>query len=273
MKLFNFITIFFLAWIPTNGISTNLKPTASFRSPKNIAFASFGGGSSHHMWVFRILKDMHSRGHNVSFFSRGDQLHFAEGFSVMTIKELGGAFDLLHHPTPVLRHIPFHPHPEVVGTGILESALLNYPVDSSAKYVNYRLYTILHPTSEYTSVWERALSYNTCGRIAKDYAEFYKKLHVVAVDSGNKIQDAVNCYRAYVQISAANAVTRGADLMEESLFASDSDGDLKYRYNIHWIKRNDIDVYALLLLLCLGTIKACHIVYSLVAKYAKLQKL
>ncbi|KAI9266354.1 hypothetical protein EDC94DRAFT_35870 [Helicostylum pulchrum] len=198
MKLFNFITIFFLAWIPTNGISTNLKPTASFRSPKNIAFASFGGGSSHHMWVFRILKDMHSRGHNVSFFSRGDQLHFAEGFSVMTIKELGGAFDLLHHPTPVLRHIPFHPHPEVVGTGILESALLNYPVEffeyqslpksekidlvicvffsiccncfedtsycdyyycniCSAKYVNNRLYTILHPTSEYTSVWERAL--------------------------------------------------------------------------------------------------------------------
>ncbi|KAG2232867.1 hypothetical protein BDF21DRAFT_492224 [Thamnidium elegans] len=30
-------------------------------------------------------------------------------------------------------------------------------IDSSAKYINNRLYTLLYPTSEYISVWERTL--------------------------------------------------------------------------------------------------------------------
>jgi hypothetical protein len=45
-------------------------PTPNYRTPKNIVFSTQGGGSSHHMWVLEILKEMHHRGHNVSFFSR-----------------------------------------------------------------------------------------------------------------------------------------------------------------------------------------------------------
>ncbi|KAI8085504.1 hypothetical protein BDF21DRAFT_380124 [Thamnidium elegans] len=547
MRSFNLITILFLAWIPTNVVSENLKPITNFRTPKNIAFASSGGGSSHHFWVFEILKDMHSRGHNISFFSRGDQLRFAEGYPIKMVKEVGGASDLLHHHALVLKHIPYHPHPEVTGKGSLEAAMLNYteefleyrslfksekidlaicdffsvscvdaaiiskiPViatntvatfaDSGAKYIKNRVYDAMEPTTENESLFERVyrdyvriplikryllkqssqavqlqrrnglpptfetgdsrynhitkfvnnifgielarrhsplshmvgpimrgsyppldsitavflnnhknvayiafgqhfnpnkddvkmflqtlftmmdediidgiiwaridesyipktietskrvytyeeiadhkdlylvkwapqyailghpstsffLSHGGAGSLhealyngvrlfvfpffgdqplnaraiertgigsfmdnsnlkydAQDYAEFYRKLHKVAVDPENKIQDTVNRYKAYVQISAANAVTRGADLMEESLFASDSDGNLKYRqdvgYDIHWIKRNNIDVYALFVVLGLFLLKSGLSFWSFsVSGDAKLQKL
>jgi hypothetical protein len=45
-------------------------PLPSFRKPKNIVFSTIGGGSSYHMWVFEILKEMNNRGHKVSFYSR-----------------------------------------------------------------------------------------------------------------------------------------------------------------------------------------------------------
>jgi hypothetical protein len=45
-------------------------PFLTFRKPRNIIFSTIGGGSSHHMWVFEILKEMDKRGHNVSFYSR-----------------------------------------------------------------------------------------------------------------------------------------------------------------------------------------------------------
>lgn len=113
---------------------------------------------------------------------------------------------------------------------------------------------------------------------AKDYAEFYRKLHKVALDPENKIQGAIDRYKAYVQISATNAVTRGADLMEESLFASDGDGNLKYRYDvgydIHWIKRNNIDVYTLLAILGLFALKASLMIWVFFESgYARSQKL
>lgn len=44
--------------------------STTFRTPKNVAFATIGGGRNHHMWVFEILKEMNERGHNVSFYSR-----------------------------------------------------------------------------------------------------------------------------------------------------------------------------------------------------------
>jgi hypothetical protein len=45
-------------------------PMPSFREPKNVLFSTIGGGSSHHMWVFEILKEMNNRGHKVSFYSK-----------------------------------------------------------------------------------------------------------------------------------------------------------------------------------------------------------
>lgn len=83
---------------------------------------------------------------------------------------------------------------------------------------------------------------------AKDYEKFYHKLYDVAADPENKIQETVDRYKRYVQVSASNAIIRSADIMEESLFASDSQGELDYRqdvgYEIHWIKRHDVDIYA-----------------------------
>lgn len=93
----------------------------------------------------------------------------------------------------------------------------------------------------------------------KDYDRFYAKLYTVAADPQNKIQDTVNRYKTYAQVSASNAVTRGADLMEESLFASDSQGMLYYRYDvgyeIHWVKRYNVDIYAFFIVLSLGILK------------------
>lgn len=81
----------------------------------------------------------------------------------------------------------------------------------------------------------------------------------MAADPQNKIQDTVNRYRTYAQVSASNAVARGADLMEESLFASDSQGMLYYRcdvgYEIPWVKRYNVDIYALLGVLSLCILK------------------
>jgi hypothetical protein len=86
------------------------------------------------------------------------------------------------------------------------------------------------------------MKYNT-----DSYEALYKAMLEVAVDYDNIIQEAVNHYSAFMQISASNAVSRGADLLEESLFASNAKGQLYYRkdvgYEINWLKRNNIDVY------------------------------
>lgn len=57
-----------------------IKPIPDFRTPKNIAFGSSGGGSSHHLWVFEILKELNIKGHNVSFYSRVTKNRFITCF-------------------------------------------------------------------------------------------------------------------------------------------------------------------------------------------------
>lgn len=47
-----------------------LVPNVDFRLPKHIVFSTVGGGSSHNVWVLEILKELHSRNHTVSYFSR-----------------------------------------------------------------------------------------------------------------------------------------------------------------------------------------------------------
>lgn len=111
----------------------------------------------------------------------------------------------------------------------------------------------------------------------KDYQRFYEKLYTVAVDPQHKIQDRVNRYSAYVQVSSENAVARGADILEESLFASNKQGILNYRrdagYDIHWIKRNDLDIDAVCIILCLISFKIGYMIYVMSeAKYRQLHK-
>lgn len=64
------LPLLLILWIPSKVFADVTIPKSNYRVPKNIAFASVGGGSSHHMWVFEILKEMHNRGHNVSFYSK-----------------------------------------------------------------------------------------------------------------------------------------------------------------------------------------------------------
>lgn len=82
------------------------------------------------------------------------------------------------------------------------------------------------------------------------YQSFYYKLQAIAADPQHQIEDAVNQYSAYVQVMSVNAISRGADLMEESLFASDKQGQLYYRYDVGyeicWFKRYNLDVYTVL---------------------------
>jgi hypothetical protein len=93
----------------------------------------------------------------------------------------------------------------------------------------------------------------------KCYQQMYDTLREVAADPGGKIQATVDRYKAYMQISSVNAVQQGADLMEESLFASDENGKLTYRrdagYDIHWFKRHNLDEYLVLFSVAVGTLK------------------
>ncbi|GAA5813724.1 hypothetical protein MFLAVUS_007211 [Mucor flavus] len=80
------------------------------------------------------------------------------------------------------------------------------------------------------------------------YRKIYKELYELAVDAQDKIQKATDRYRAYIQVRSVRAVTRGADYMEENLFASDDGENLYYRNDvgceIHWIIRNNVDISA-----------------------------
>lgn len=113
---------------------------------------------------------------------------------------------------------------------------------------------------------------------AKIYESFYQRLHQVAVDPQNEIQNAINRYSAYVQVAATNAVGRGADLMEESLFASNDQGKLHYRtdvgYEIHWIKRNNVDIYVVFAALALIVFKLGFVAWgALNGNFQTIQKL
>ncbi|KAI8085506.1 hypothetical protein BDF21DRAFT_359667 [Thamnidium elegans] len=521
------LPLFLILWIPSEVLADVIIPKSNYRSPKNIAFASIGGGSSHHMWVFEILKEMHNRGHNVSFYSKSDQIHFSKGYPMIKAQEAGGSTDFIHHPL-VAKHFSTRSSRELINLALLESCLVDYPTaflekqslflsnrinlaicdsfsidcidaaiiskipvmitttlgmfaDFDASYINNKVHHSDFRTTQDDSFWTRlyrdyietpfhinmlsrkvlhahyfqrkiglepitdasAKRYNSIPKLvnnlfgietarkhsplmhmigpilrnsypaldhdsleflnnrksivyvafgqhatpsdqdvkmilqsllrlfeqkvidgviwahlgkdqipqivqtinqeysfydifnhqdillpqwapqfailehpstsffishggvgsmheslfngkrlfvypmfgdqpgnaraierigvgkqidtlnlkydSKDYDRFYAKLYTVAVDPQNKIQDTVNRYKAYAQVSASNAVIRGADLMEESLFASDSQGMLYYRYDvgyeIHWVKRYNIDIYALFVVLSLCILK------------------
>lgn len=102
------------------------------------------------------------------------------------------------------------------------------------------------------------------------YRKMYRELYELAVDAQDKIRKATDRYRAYMQVRSVHAVTRGADYMEESLFASDDEGNLYYRndvgYEIHWIKRNNVDIYAVFTAVGLIVLKFTSVMYNLSQK-------
>lgn len=53
-----------------SSVCASLVPKVDFRFQKHIVFSSVGGGSSHNVWMLEVLKELHSRNHTVSFFSR-----------------------------------------------------------------------------------------------------------------------------------------------------------------------------------------------------------
>ncbi|CAO3703700.1 unnamed protein product [Rhizopus stolonifer] len=102
-----------------------LVPNVDFRSPKHIVFSTVGGGSSHNVWVLEILKELHSRNHTVSYFSRGDHLQFAKDYPMVNIYELGGPHDFAKHEI-VQKTLRSHLDPMVLPLAAVESTISNY---------------------------------------------------------------------------------------------------------------------------------------------------
>lgn len=69
LKLFLIISLN-IATASGNNARSRIAPSSHYRPSKNIAFGAFGGGRSHLMWVFEILEEAHTRGHQVFFYSR-----------------------------------------------------------------------------------------------------------------------------------------------------------------------------------------------------------
>ncbi|CAO3585752.1 unnamed protein product [Absidia cylindrospora] len=72
-----------------------ISPKAEFISPRNIGFGAVGGGSSHYFWVLEILKELRSRGHNTTLYSRGDSIKLASDYPQIETKTIGGDLNLL----------------------------------------------------------------------------------------------------------------------------------------------------------------------------------
>lgn len=92
----------------------------------------------------------------------------------------------------------------------------------------------------------------------KSQEEANKVISRVARDEDGKFQTSVNRFKALVQIRSKNGATRGADIVEEVLFMHVDGGKIPHRYdvrrNISFIKANNLDIYASLLVLvaCMG---------------------
>ncbi|KAG1151654.1 hypothetical protein G6F38_001119 [Rhizopus arrhizus] len=102
-----------------------LVPQTDFRTPKHIAFASVGGGSSHNVWILKILEELHSRNHTVTFLSRGDSLRFANNYPMISTYEVGGPLDFARHSI-VQKSISSHADPMDIPLAAIESVLHNY---------------------------------------------------------------------------------------------------------------------------------------------------
>lgn len=121
--------------------------------------------------------------------------------------------------------------------------------------------------------------------VNKDFMEFdeagfqnlYKKMYEVAVDPTGELQANVDRFSVHIQINAASSIPRAADLLEEQLFASNENGVLYHRhsvgYDIHWIKRYNIDVFALAAGIVLGISSLLGLLYVSLTRNSNATKL
>lgn len=86
--------------------------------------------------------------------------------------------------------------------------------------------------------------------------EMTRALRRVVEDHGGIIQESMQRYQALVQIHGQHALTRAADLCEEALFTSNSDGKLPHRVDVarklSFLKRHNYDLYLGLFTLVVG---------------------
>jgi hypothetical protein len=107
----------------------------------------------------------------------------------------------------------------------------------------------------------------------KDHLVFYNKLLWLLIDSNGKVSDRLKSFSSYLQVHAETGVTKGADLVEEGLFASDEKGYLSHcqdlKHEINWLKRNDIDMNTVLIVFCLFGYALC----DQILKFSPIRKL
>ncbi|KAG1461069.1 hypothetical protein G6F56_005807 [Rhizopus delemar] len=108
-----------------SSVCASLVPKVDFRFQKHIVFSSVGGGSSHNVWMLEVLKELHSRNHTVSFFSRGDHLSFADDYPMVKRYEVGGPLDFAI-VAAMSNSLPDHPDPITTARVVIESSVGNY---------------------------------------------------------------------------------------------------------------------------------------------------
>jgi hypothetical protein len=85
----------------------------------------------------------------------------------------------------------------------------------------------------------------------QNYKIMYERLQTVLLDRDGGIAKAVDKFSNYLQIKSQNSIQRGADILEECVFASNEQGYLGHlqdiKHEISWIKRNNIDLYVAML--------------------------
>ncbi|KAI8887025.1 glycosyltransferase family 1 protein [Backusella circina FSU 941] len=106
-----------------------LIPRTDFFTPKNIIFCTQGAGSSHHFWVLEMMKELHSRGHNVSFHTAGDQMVFGKDYPMIE------TFQLAQHNNFIV--------------GMMEEGTLNHP-----SQLDMALSSVRHATKQYIRLFQ-----------------------------------------------------------------------------------------------------------------------
>ncbi|KAI8063679.1 uncharacterized protein B0P05DRAFT_590211 [Gilbertella persicaria] len=118
------LLIYASALVISTIVLETVPPRPDFRSTKNITFSSAGGGSSHHVWVLEILKEMHHRGHQAALYSRVKYLASTDDIT----KQVDGAFDFIKHSNI---DILINSHPDQIELGMfaVQASMINHTLN------------------------------------------------------------------------------------------------------------------------------------------------
>ncbi|KAI8887918.1 glycosyltransferase family 1 protein [Backusella circina FSU 941] len=130
-----------------------LTPKADYFTPKNIAFCTQGGGSSHHFWVLEMLKELHSRGHNVSLHTTGDQMVFGKDYPMVETFQLGKHDNFIMDM--VKEGMLDHPMQHEMAFSTAKHATKQYIRHAHKKYLSSQIYTINKPSANDESIYTR----------------------------------------------------------------------------------------------------------------------